>query len=340
MAQNDIGVDLGTTSVMISVEGKGIVLNELAAIAVDTRTDRVLAVGDEAFKMIGRTPAYIKGVFPLQNGVIADYMLTKELLKTFISRASGSLMIKPRVVICIPSSVTGVESNAVIEAAEAAGARQVFLIEEPMAAALGCNIDITKPEGNIILDIGGGTSDVAVISMGGKVLSTSIRVAGNTIDEEIVKHVRAKYGLVIGTKTAERIKKEIGCANPKSKYSKKGEVKGRSLITNLPQRIELETKDLYAPIEDSVNKIAELVRSTIEKTPPELVGDIYTNGLYMTGGGALLHGFDELLSERLKIKVRVAENPENCVVNGTLKSLSLMDKLESGIVRAVSKVGR
>ena len=339
MAQNDIGIDLGTTSVIIHVEGKGVVLNEPTVVAVDTDSGRVLAVGDDAYKMVGRTPAHIMAVRPLKDGVISDHLLTREIVRRFLIKAYQSPIVKPRVAVCVPASISGIESDAAVEAVVAAGARQVYLIDEPIAAALGAGLDITRPQGHLVLDIGGGTSDIAVISMGGKVQSSSIKIAGNALDAAIVRQVRDKYHLVIGEKSAEVLKREIACRTPQAGFSAAAEVKGRSLDTGLPRRQTVTTEALYEPIEECISQLAAAVHGVLERTPPELAGDILAEGMLMTGGGALLRGLDLYLSERLKIGVRAAEDPVNCVALGTGKSLSMADRLESGFRDATPGIG-
>ena len=339
MAQNDIGIDLGTTSVIVAVEGKGIVLNEPSVVAVDTKHDKVLAVGSEAFAMVGRTPAHISAVRPLKDGVISNHVLTKEMIRRFVNRVYDSRMIKPRVAVCVPAAITGIESDAVVEAVVSAGARQVFLIDEPIAAALGSGIDITQPQGHMVIDIGGGTTDIAIISLGGKVQASSVAVAGNMLDEEILKHVRAKFNLVIGLRSAEELKKTVACC-PQLAYSGQTEVKGRSLTTNLPQRQIVRTEDLYEPVMKCVEQLGEAAHQVLEKTPPELAGDIYAQGIVLTGGSAQLKGLPEYFSEKLKVNVRVSLDPVNCVAMGTARCLSMGDQLETGFCDATPRMGR
>ena len=315
MALNDIGIDLGTTSIIIAMEGKGVVLNQPSIVAVDTRQNKVLAVGDDALAMVGRTPSYISAISPLKDGVISDHMLTRELICRFIRKVNAS-RIKPRVAVCVPAAITGIESDAVVEAVIAAGARQVYLIDEPLAAALGSDIDITAPEGHMIVDIGGGTTDIAVISLGGKVKSTSVNVAGNTFDDEILKYIRVKFNIAIGQRMAESLKKQVACC-PELDFHGEMEIKGRSLITGLPQRLTITTDDLYEPVCMLVDQIGTAAHQVLEKTPPELAGDIYSQGIMLTGGGALLRGLDKLIEQEVRIPVTVADNPLDCVVEGT-----------------------
>lgn len=340
MSMNDIGIDLGTTSVIVAVEGKGIILNEPSVVAVDHRhDDKVLAVGSEAFAMVGRTPAYISAERPLKDGVISNHVLTKKMIQQFVNRVYDSRMIKPRVAVCVPAAITGIESDAVVEAVVSAGARQVFLIDEPIAAALGSGIDITQPMGHMVIDLGGGTTDIAIISLGGKVQASSVAVAGNLIDEEIVKHVRQQFQLVIGLRTAEELKKEVACC-PQKKFSRTMEIKGRSLVTNLPQRQLVKTEDLYEPVMNCVEQIGIAAHQVLERTPPELAGDIYSEGIVLTGGSALLQGLPEYFSEKLKVDVRVAEDPVNCVAMGTAKCLTIGDRLETGFYDATPRAGK
>ena len=332
MALNDIGIDLGTTSIIIAMEGKGVVLNQPSIVAVDTRQNKVLAVGDDALAMVGRTPSYISAISPLKDGVISDHMLTRELICRFIRKVNAS-RIKPRVAVCVPAAITGIESDAVVEAVIAAGARQVYLIDEPLAADLGSDIDITAPEGHMIVDIGGGTTDIAVISLGGKVKSTSVNVAGNTFDDEILKYIRVKFNIAIGQRMAESLKKQVACC-PELDFHGEMEIKGRSLITGLPQRLTITTDDLYEPVCMLVEQIGTAAHQVLEKTPPELAGDIYSQGIMLTGGGAQLKGLPEYMSKALKVKTRVSPDPVNCVALGTSKSLSMETRLETGFVDA------
>ena len=339
MAQNDIGIDLGTTSIIVALEGKGVVLNQPSVVAVDHRKDQVLAVGDEALAMVGRTPNYIAAVRPLKDGVISNHMLTKELICRFVNKVYDSHLIKPRVAVCVPAAITGIESDAVVEAVVAAGARQVFLIDEPIAAAIGSGIDVREASGRMVVDIGGGTTDIAVISMGGKVRATSVNVAGNTFDDEIVKLLRLKFSVAIGLRTAEELKKEIACCRPGT-FADSMEVKGRSLLTGLPQRLTVTTEDLYEAVMPLAEQIAAAAHQVLEKTPPELAGDIYTDGVMLTGGGAMLKGLDEYLAQQLKVRVRVAPDPINCVALGTARCLVIGEELESGFQDATPRLGR
>ena len=335
MAQTDIGIDLGTTTIIIAQAGQGVVLNQPSVVAVDTRKNSVLEVGDKALAMVGRTPNYISAIFPLKDGVISDHTMTRELICRFVNQVYSSHMVKPRA-----AAITGIESDAVVEAVVAAGARQVYLIDEPIAAALGSGIDITVPDGRMIIDIGGGTTDIAVLSLGGKVKATSVRVAGNHYDDEILKHVRSKFSIAIGQRTAEELKKHVACCPQKADFNETMEVKGRSLLTGLPVRVNVSTSDLYEPVMMLSEQIGTAAHQVLEKTPPELAGDIYRNGVVLTGGGAQLHGLTEYLSQELKVEVTVSPDPVNCVALGTAMSLGIGDKLETGFTDATPRIGR
>ena len=315
----DIGIDLGTANTLVFVKGKGIVIREPSVVAVDQRSNppKVVAVGAEAKEMIGRTPGSITAVRPLKDGVIADFEITAEMLKAFIHRAAGtSPFSRARVMICIPSGVTEVERRAVYDAAKSAGAKFVSVIEEPMAAAIGAGLPVGDATGNMVVDIGGGTAEVAVISLGDIVTSRSIRVAGNLFDEAIISYIKKKYNLLIGDRTAEEIKIKIGSAYP---YDGEGamHVKGRNLMDGLPKHIEITSEEIREALADPVNTILEEVRLTLEKTPPELASDIIDHGIMLTGGGALLRGLDRLIADETHIPVLVAEKPLDCVVDGT-----------------------
>ncbi|MEI6577867.1 MAG: rod shape-determining protein [Eubacteriales bacterium] len=315
----DIGIDLGTANTLVFVKGKGIVIREPSVVAVDQRSNpvRVVAVGIEAKEMIGRTPGSITAVRPLKDGVIADFEITSDMLKAFIKRASSnSPFMRTRVMICIPSGVTEVERRAVYDAAKSAGAKYVSLIEEPMAAAIGAGLPVSEAIGSMVVDIGGGTSEVAVISLGDVVTSRSVRVAGDNFDEAIIAYVKKKYNLLIGERTAEDIKIKIGSAYP---YDGEGamNIKGRNLMDGLPKNIEITSEEIREALADPVNQILDAVRATLEKTPPELAADIIDHGIMLTGGGALLRGLDKLIAGETKIPVLIAEKPLDCVVDGT-----------------------
>ena len=290
----DIGIDLGTATILVYVKGKGITLREPAVVAIDKNTNEVLAVGQNARKMLGRTPGNIVAIRPLKDGVISDYTVTEKMLKYFISKVADKSIISPRIMICVPSGVTEVEKKAVIDAANHAGARKVYLIEEPIAAAIGAGIDITKPYGTMIVDIGGGTTDIAVIALGGAVKSTSIKVAGDKFDEAIIKYIKKHHSIIVGERTAEEIKINIGCVYPKTTIEKMN-IKGRHLISGLPVEIEITSAEMLEALSGVANQIIEAVHSVLEITPPELSADISDRGIYITGGGGLIYGLDKLI---------------------------------------------
>ena len=332
----DIAIDLGTATILVYVRGKGIVLREPAVVAIDKNTNEVLAVGQNARKMLGRTPGNIVAIRPLKDGVISDYTVTEKMLKYFITKVADKSIISPRIMICVPSGVTEVERKAVIDAANHAGARKVYLIEEPIAAAIGAGIDITKPYGTMILDIGGGTTDIAVIALGGAVKSKSIKVAGDKFDEAIIKYIKKVHNIAIGERTAEEIKINIGCVYPKT-VEEKMSIKGRHLLTGLPVEIEITSTEMLEALKDSANQIVEAVHSVLEVTPPELSADISDRGIYITGGGGLISGLDKLLEERTGIPVMIAEDAVSCVAMGTGKALNHIELLETGNTIKVKK---
>lgn len=328
MSSIDVGIDLGTANIIISTE-KGIILREPSVVAYNKKTEKVVAVGQEAFDMLGRTPGYIVAIRPLRDGVISDHNMTDIMISEFIKKVTGKQIVKPKIVLCIPAEITDVESRAVVEAALEAGARKVYLIQEPIAAMLGAGIDITKPSGSLVVDIGGGTTDIAVISMGGIVKSKSLKVAGNTIDEAIMKYMLRKYKLLLGDKTSERAKIELADV-----YSPSADkticVKGRNVVKGLPEKISISQMDIKDAVIDCVNQIVESIKSVLEISPPELVGDIYSSGITLTGGTALLGGLDKYIAEKVKVKCVVADDPLTCVAKGTIKSFKLQDKLLEG----------
>lgn len=329
MSSVDIGIDLGTANTVITIGGKGIVINEPSVVAYDKKKRQVMAVGSEAYKMIGRTPAYIVAIKPLQDGVISDNDMTEAMIVEFIRKVSGSMLIKPRIILCIPSSVTDVENRAVVEAALSAGARKVYLIEEPIAALIGAGVDISKPNGTMVVDIGGGTADIAVVSFNGIVKSTSIKMAGNKFDASIIKHIQQKYKILIGEKSAENAKIQIGNVynpNPDNKIV----VKGRHLIKGLPESVEISEQDMYEALRDEVMEIVGKIKEVLEVTPPELVGDILRNGITLTGGGAMLNGFAEVISDNIGAPCYVAEKPIECVARGVQLAFKYVDKLLDG----------
>lgn len=328
----DIGIDLGTASVLVYIKGKGVVLNEPSVVAIDKNTGRLLKVGAEAQAMLGRTPGNIVAIRPLRDGVISDYDMTERMLKEFIRKVTGGFhLFPPRIMVCVPSGITEVEERAVIDAGRQAGARRVYLIEEPVAAAIGAGIDITKPDGHMVVDIGGGTSDIAVISLSGVVESASIKVAGDQFNESVVKYMRRKHNILIGERTAEQMKMEIGCVYPKEEEATI-EIKGRCLMTGLPKTITVNSTEMMEAFEEPVERILEAVHNVLERTPPELVADISNNGIVMTGGGSLVDGFDKLITARTGIHTVVAEDAISCVAEGTGKSLDSLGDMQDGTV--------
>ncbi len=328
----DMGIDLGTASVLVYVKNKGIVLNEPSVVALDKNTDKILAVGEEARQMLGRTPGNIVAIRPLRDGVISDFEVTERMLKYFIQKTCGNRRIfKPRIIVCVPSGVTQVEKRAVIDAANMAGSRKTYLIEEPVAAAIGAGLDISKPIGNIVVDIGGGTTDVAVISLGGIVVSSSIKIAGDKFDEAIIRYMRKKYNLLIGERTAEEMKIRIGSAFP-TMNGNSMEVRGRNLVSGLPKTHEITSMEMIEALDEPISAIVESIHWVIEKSPPELAADISNNGIVLTGGGALLNGLDKLLSQKIGTPVMVADDPVSCVAIGTGKALEALDTLEGSLI--------
>lgn len=328
---NNIGIDLGTANTLVSVKGKGVVLNEPTVVATNNDTKDIIAVGLEARQMIGRTPGNITVVRPMQDGVIADYDTTAAMLKYYIKKAkSGNSFIgaKPNVVICVPSGITKVEERAVVDAAKLAGAKMAFPIAEPFAAAIGADLPVWEPTGSMIVDIGGGTTEVAVISLGGIVSSMSIKVAGNTIDESIKQHIRHQYNLMIGDRTSEAIKIEIGNALLDKENTEKMDIRGRNLMTGLPETLTIKSDEITLALEDNVNKIVHAIRTTLEKTPPELSADVMNRGIVISGGGAMLRNIDKVISESTDIPVFIAEDPLESVAIGTGKALDYIEQLK------------
>lgn len=320
----DIGIDLGTASILVYIKGKGVVLKEPSVVAFDRDTNQIKAIGEEARLMIGRTPGNIVAVRPLRQGVISDYTVTEKMLKYFIKKAVGKKMLrKPRISICIPSGATEVEKKAVEDAAYNAGAREVSIIEEPVAAAIGSGIDISKACGNMIVDIGGGTADIAVISLGGTVVSTSVKTAGDDFDEAIVRYMRKKHNLLIGERTAEDIKIKIGCAYKRPELATI-EVRGRNLVTGLPKTIMVTSDEMLEALREPAMQIVDAVHNVLERTPPELAADVYDRGIVMTGGGSLLNGLDALIEEKTGISTVIAEDPLTAVAIGTGKFIEFM----------------
>ena len=329
MFNKDIGIDLGTANVLIYIKGQGIVLNEPSVVAIDSDTKRPLAVGSEAREMLGRTPGKVKAIKQLKDGVIADFETTEVMLNYFIKKVNGkSFFQRPRILICCPSNITQVEKNAIKEAAERTGAKKVFLEEEPKVAAIGAGMDISKPSGNMVIDIGGGTTDIAILSLGGIVESASIRVAGNAFDNDIIKYIKDKYKLLVGERTAEEIKITIGTVFPGNR-NEKMEVRGRDLVTGLPHTITLSSEEVEEGLRESVYTIIHAAKGILEQTPPELSADIIDKGIVLTGGGSLVDGFNQILAHELKVPVFTAESPLTCVAEGTgvmLDNIHMIDR--------------
>lgn len=329
LGSKDIGIDLGTANVLVTIKDKGIVLKEPSVVAIDLKTNSLLAIGKEAKEMLGKTPEQIKAIRPLKDGVIADFTATQLMLKEVLRRISKKYNVgRPRIVVGVPSGITEVEERAVEEALIQAGAREVFLIEEPMAAAIGSNIEIAEPSGNLIVDIGGGTTEVAVVSLGGIVVSNSLRVAGDELNEDIINYIKREDNLAIGASTAEQIKLNLGCAIP-STAQQDMEVRGRDLGTGLPKTIHVTSNEIGQAMSESINKMVDIVRVTLEKTPPELASDIMAKGIVLAGGGALIKDIDKLISMKTEIPVYVAEEPLDCVVRGTAKTLENLQDLKT-----------
>ncbi|ADI00619.1 rod shape-determining protein [Salisediminibacterium selenitireducens] len=331
MLGRDIGIDLGTANVLIHVKGRGIVLNEPSVVAIDNSTGRVLAVGDEAFRMVGRTPGNIVATRPLKDGVIADFETTESMLKHFLDKVRvKGWFTKPRILICCPTNITSVEQKAIREAAEKSGGKNVYIEEEPKVAAVGAGMDIYQPSGNMVIDIGGGTTDVAVLSMGDIVTAQSIKVAGDRFDQDILAYIKKEYKLLIGERTAEDIKKEVGTAYPNSR-DEAIDIRGRDLVSGLPRTITVRSEEVRVSMEEAVDQIVQAAKNVLEKTPPELSADIIDRGVIITGGGAYLHGIDRLLSDELKVPVMVAENPMDCVAIGTGIMLENLDRIKKNM---------
>lgn len=328
MFNKDIGIDLGTANILINIKGQGVVLNEPSVVTIDEDTRKVLAVGKEAHEMLGRTPGKVKAIKPMKDGVIADFELTETMLNLFLKKVKGkNILCKPRIIICCPTNITAVEKNAIKEAAERTGAKKVIIEEEPKVAAIGVGLDISKPCGSMIVDIGGGTTDIAVLSLGNIVISESIKIAGNVFDDAIIKYIKEKYKLLIGERTAEEIKKEIGIVyggNSKNKI----EVKGRSIETGLPKSIHINEIEIEEALKNSIEEIVKKIKIVLENTPPELSADIINNGIVITGGGSLIKGLDVLLTQELDVPITLADNPLTCVAEGTGKLLENLNLIE------------
>lgn len=333
IVSKDIGMDLGTSNILLTIKGKGIVLNEPSVVAINRQTREIVATGHEAKEMLGRTPEQIRAVRPMKDGVIADFTATRIMIKNIITKVCKRYNCgRPRVVVGVPSGITEVEERAVEETIEQAGAREVFLIEEPMAAAIGAGLDVAQPTGNMVVDIGAGTTEVAVISLGGIVVSDSIKTAGDFIDDEIINYVKNNLNLAIGYTTAEQVKIELGCAIPLV-TEKSLEIRGRELTTGLPENKIVNSTQIQEAMAPAIEKIIDLVKATLEKTPPELASDIVERGIILTGGGALIKNIDMLISQKIEIPVYIADRPLDCVANGTAKTIEDMDKLRTALIR-------
>lgn len=329
MSNMDIGIDLGTANIVMTMGNRGVILNEPSVVAFNKKTKRVLAVGNDAYKMIGRTPEYIVAIRPLADGVISDDVMTQCMIKEFILKVSGRQLVRPRIILCVPSFITDIESKAVVEAAINAGSRKVYLIQEPIAALIGAGVNISKAKGNMVVDIGGGTTDIAVISLNGIVTSKSLKVAGNKIDQSIVKYITNKYRVLIGEKTAENAKKEmVNVFDPSPE--KITIIKGRNLISGMPVQLAINEIDIYNAIEENIFSIVDSIKTVLETTPPELTGDIIENGIFLTGGGALLGGLNKLITKATGVKCFVAEDPISCVAKGTGLAFKKLDSLLDG----------
>ncbi|WLD93126.1 rod shape-determining protein [Alkalihalobacillus sp. AL-G] len=327
MFSRDVGIDLGTANVLIFVKGRGIVLDEPSVVAIDKNTNRVLEVGEAARKMVGRTPGNIVATRPLKDGVIADFEVTEAMLKYFLNKINvRGLIGKPRILICTPTNITTVEQKAIREAAQKSGAKQVFLEEEPKVAAIGAGMDIFQPSGNMVVDIGGGTTDVAVLSMGDIVTASSIKMAGDKFDQEILQYIKKKYKLLIGERTSEDIKVNVATVFPDSR-DEEMDIRGRDMVSGLPRNITINSAEIEEALREPIHSIVQAAKSVLEKTPPELSADIIDRGIILTGGGALLHGIDRLFSEELKVPVYIADEPMTCVARGTGLMLEYIDRL-------------
>jgi rod shape-determining protein MreB len=328
---SDIGIDLGTTSVLVATKGKGVILREPSVVAMDKNTGRLLNVGMAAQRMLGRTPGNIVAIRPLRDGAISDYDMTERMLKELVRKALSFSLFKPRIIISVSCGITEVEERAVIDAGIEAGARKVYLMEAPLAAAIGAGLDITKADGHMVVDIGGGTTDVAVLSLSGVVESNSIKAAGEAFDDAIIKYIRRKHNVLIGDSTAEELKKSIGCVFPRPE-STTVDVKGRCLMTGLPRVVPISTAEILEAFEEVTERILEVIHHTLENTPPELVADVSHNGIVLTGGGSLLWGFDKLIESRTNIPTHIADDAELCVAYGLGKSLDLIGDMHDGTI--------
>lgn len=330
MFAKDIGIDLGTANVLIHVKGKGIVLNEPSVVAIDKKSNKVLAVGEEARQMVGRTPGNIIAIRPMKDGVIADFDVTEAMLRHFINKLNvKGFLSKPRILICCPTNITSVEQKAIRQAAEKSGGKKIFLEEEPKVSAIGAGMDIFQPSGNMVVDIGGGTTDVAVLSMGDIVTSQSIKVAGDTFDNDITQYIKKQYKLLIGERTAENIKMNVGTVFPKGR-NEQMDIRGRDMVSGLPRTITVHSEEIGNALKESIYLVVHAAKSVLEQTPPELSADIIDRGVFLTGGGALLNGIDQLLAEELKVPVFISDNPLDCVAIGTG---ILLDNIDKGVLQ-------
>ena len=334
--ERDIAIDLGTSSIIVYVSGKGITLREPTVVAVAKHTGRLLKVGEDAQKMLGRTPANVVSIYPVASGVISDYDMTVRMLKELIQRITSFSLFKPRIIICVPESISGVEERATIDAGIEAGARKVYLLESAVAAALGSGADISKPDGHLVVDIGGGTTEVAVVSLNGVVESESIKVAGGAFDEAIVKYIRRKHNLLIGLKTAEELKSSIGCCYPVSEV-KIEEVKGRCLLTGLPRSETVDTNDVAEALQEPLDTILDAIQMVLERTPPELVADIDQNGIILTGGGSLIAGMDRIINDKTGIRVSAVDDALTCTAYGAGKMLANLGDMQEGMINLARK---
>ena len=331
LIERDIAIDLGTATTQLFMAGKGIALREPTVLAVDKNTGKLLKVGADAQKMLGRTPGNIVAIHPISAGVISDFDMTERFLSELINRVTSFNLFKPRLVLCVPSSISGVEERAIIDAAIESGARKVYLVETAVAAAMGAGMDISKPDGHMVIDIGGGTTEIAVVSLGGIVECESIKEAGSALDEAIVRYVRKKHNILIGMRTAEELKQHIGCVYPRQEVSFE-EVKGRCLMTGLPRSVTLSSTDIMEALEEPVEHILETIHLVLERTPPELVADISANGIVMTGGGSLIWGFDKLIASRTGISTRVVDDAVSCAAYGAGKMLAKLNDMQDGMI--------
>lgn len=334
--ERDIAIDLGTSSIIVYVSGKGITLREPTVVAVDKHSGKLLKVGEDAQKMLGRTPANIVSIHPISNGVVSDYDMTVRMLKELIQRITSFSLFKPRIIICVPGSISGVEERATIDAGIEAGARKVYLLESPVAAAMGSGADILKPDGHMVIDIGGGTTEIGVVSLGGVVESESIKTAGNAFDEAVVKYIRRKHNLLIGLRSAEELKIRIGSAYPVQEVSSE-EVKGRCLMTGLPRSVTVDTNDIAEALQEPLSAILDSVQLVLERTPPELVADISQNGIIMCGGGSLIPGLDRIVFAKTGIKINPVDDPVTCVAYGAGKMLNNLMNMEDGMINLARK---